>query len=139
VIMLQAGRPINRDLIPGRDESLFLSSQRPDRLWYLHSLLSSGYRGVISPGGKAAKAWSWPLTEVKLYVFLVCCLIRHWDNYAFFALSLKFDLYWEHAHRQLRQRLIIGSYGGQAVHVHHRYLTELDANLFPIAPTFSAY
>jgi hypothetical protein len=50
----------------------------------------------------------------------------------FFVLTLKFDLYWEHAQRQLRLRLIIGSYGGQAVHIHHSDLTELDANLFPI-------
>jgi hypothetical protein len=40
-----------------------LSSPRlPDRLWSPPNLLSNGYRGPFS-GGKAAEAWSWPLTS----------------------------------------------------------------------------
>jgi hypothetical protein len=37
---------------------IFSSPRRPDRLWSPPNLLSNGY-----PGGKAAEAWSWPLTS----------------------------------------------------------------------------
>jgi hypothetical protein len=43
--------------------SRFLFSPcRPDRLWGPPSLLYNGYRGLF-PRGKAAGAWSWPLTS----------------------------------------------------------------------------
>jgi hypothetical protein len=45
---------------------IFSSPGRPDRLWDPTSLLFSGYWGCF-PGGKAAGAWSWPLTSVDLY------------------------------------------------------------------------
>jgi hypothetical protein len=41
----------------------FFSPRRPDRLWSQPSLLSNGYRG-LTPGGKAARAWSWPLISI---------------------------------------------------------------------------
>jgi len=43
---------------------IFLSSPtRPDRVQDSPSLLSNGYRGS-NHGGKAAEAWSWPLTTI---------------------------------------------------------------------------
>jgi hypothetical protein len=41
---------------------IFSSPCRPDRLWSPPNLLSNGYRGLFSVG-KAAGAWSWPLTS----------------------------------------------------------------------------
>jgi hypothetical protein len=41
---------------------IFSSRSRPDRFCEPPSLLSNGYRGLFS-GGKAAGAWSWPLTS----------------------------------------------------------------------------
>jgi hypothetical protein len=41
---------------------IFFSPNRPDRLWGPPNLLFNGYRGSF-PGGKAAGAWSWPLTS----------------------------------------------------------------------------
>jgi hypothetical protein len=38
------------------------SPNRPDRLWDTPNLLSNGFWGSF-PGGKAAGAWSWPLTS----------------------------------------------------------------------------
>jgi hypothetical protein len=35
---------------------IFSSPRRPDRLWGPPSLLSNGYRGALSSGGKAAGA-----------------------------------------------------------------------------------
>jgi hypothetical protein len=43
--------------------SIFSSPRRSDRFWGPPSLLSNGYRGSF-PGGKAAGAWSWPLTSI---------------------------------------------------------------------------
>jgi hypothetical protein len=39
-----------------------ISPCRPDQLCGPPNLLSNGYR-VLFPQGKAAKAWSWPLTS----------------------------------------------------------------------------
>jgi len=39
------------------------SPPRPERLWGPPSLLQVGTRGSF-PGGKAAGAWSWPLTSI---------------------------------------------------------------------------
>jgi hypothetical protein len=41
---------------------IFTSSCCPDRLCGPPNLLHNGYRGLF-PGGKAAGAWSWPLTS----------------------------------------------------------------------------
>jgi hypothetical protein len=40
---------------------IFSSPRRPDRLWGPPNILSNGYRDSFL-GGKAAGAWSWPLT-----------------------------------------------------------------------------
>jgi hypothetical protein len=42
--------------------TIFSSPRRPERLWGPPSLLSNSYR-VLFPRGKAAGAWSWPLTS----------------------------------------------------------------------------
>jgi hypothetical protein len=42
---------------------IFCSPCCPDRLWGSPSLLSNGYGGAPFPGGKAARALSWPLTS----------------------------------------------------------------------------
>jgi hypothetical protein len=47
----------------GKGWEFFSSPPRPDRLWGPPSLLSNGYQGIFS-GGKAAEAWSWPLTSI---------------------------------------------------------------------------
>jgi hypothetical protein len=47
--------------IPGMAR-FFSSPQRPDQFWGPYRLLSNGHRGSF-PGGKAAVAWSWPLTS----------------------------------------------------------------------------
>jgi hypothetical protein len=41
---------------------IFSSPRLPDRLWGPPNLLSNGYRDSF-PGGKAARAWNWPLTS----------------------------------------------------------------------------
>jgi hypothetical protein len=41
---------------------IITSPYRPDRLWVPPNLLYNGYRKLF-PGGKAAGAWSWPLTS----------------------------------------------------------------------------
>jgi hypothetical protein len=41
---------------------IFSSPRRPDRLWGPPNLLSNGYRGSFTRG-KAAGAWSWPLSS----------------------------------------------------------------------------
>jgi hypothetical protein len=41
---------------------IFFLQRHPGRFWGPHSVLSNGYRGTFY-GGKAAGAWSWPLTS----------------------------------------------------------------------------
>jgi hypothetical protein len=43
-------------------KKIFTSPYRPDRLWGPPNFLQNGYLGFF-PGGKAAGAWSWPLTS----------------------------------------------------------------------------
>jgi hypothetical protein len=57
---LRVGRPTGRSSSPSGVKILF-SSRRPDRLWRPPSFLYNGYWGLF-PLGKAAGAWSWPLT-----------------------------------------------------------------------------
>jgi hypothetical protein len=45
----------DRGSIPSRDNRAFLLPLRPVRLWGLSDLLSSGYRGVRSPGVKSGR------------------------------------------------------------------------------------
>jgi hypothetical protein len=89
-----------RGLITGRGKRFF-SSQRPDRLWGTRNFLSNGYRGSFL-GGKAAGAWSWPLTSVSCrsqewwsytstpqLVFMAWCLINNRGTFAFYGTMAK--------------------------------------------------
>jgi hypothetical protein len=58
-----------------------------------------GTRGGSFPGGKAAGAWSWPLTSISCrgqrmrraipplpqYAFMTWCLVKHRDNFTFYS------------------------------------------------------
>lgn len=50
VTRLQVGRSRLRGVIDGKVSRSFSSFKRPGRLWRLHSLLFSGYRGRLSGG-----------------------------------------------------------------------------------------
>jgi hypothetical protein len=41
-----------------------------------------GTRGSF-PGGKAAEAWSWPLTSTHQYSLMAWCFVKHRDNFTF--------------------------------------------------------
>jgi len=57
-------------------------------------------------GGKAAGAWSWPLTSIYCrgqsmrgaihplpqYASMAWCLVKHWDNFTFFMLQVMSDV-----------------------------------------------
>jgi hypothetical protein len=54
-----------RGLSPERGWEFISSPPCPDRLRDPPSLLSNGYQGLFPWGGKAAGAWSWPLTSIQ--------------------------------------------------------------------------
>jgi hypothetical protein len=49
---------------PTEVKRFFSSPECPDWLWGPPSLLFNGYSGLFFPGGKAAVAWSWPLSSI---------------------------------------------------------------------------
>jgi hypothetical protein len=53
----------DRGSITGRGKTFFCYPQRPDRLW-AHSAFYPMGTGDSSSLGKAAEAWSWPLTSI---------------------------------------------------------------------------
>jgi hypothetical protein len=89
---LRAGRPG----LDSRQElwrDTFSSPPRLDRLWGPPSLLSHGYQGFF-PVGRAAGAWSWPLTSIQCrsqkcvvlyfhppYIFMLWCSVKCRDNF----------------------------------------------------------
>jgi hypothetical protein len=100
------------------------SPPRPYQLWDASSLLSGGYQGLF-PWGKAAGAWSWPLTSiycrsqecVELYLHSPdtpswnCARLKHRDNFILTYLTLSvFPIYMNFA-RFSTDFLVIKEYG----------------------------
>jgi hypothetical protein len=52
-----------RDSIPGRNNTFLSSPKRPDLTLGHHQTHNQWSPGLISPGGKASGAWSWPLAS----------------------------------------------------------------------------
>jgi hypothetical protein len=87
---------LGRGLIPGKENRLFSTPQRPDWLWGPPTLLFNGYLGG---GGRVAGAWSWPHldlvqrsrmvghTSTPTYVFMSWCLIR--ENFTFLQPNMR--------------------------------------------------
>jgi hypothetical protein len=56
-----AGQQMSHNLIPIRGKTSSPSPRHPDWFWGPPSLLINGYQGLFTRG-KAATAWSWPLS-----------------------------------------------------------------------------
>jgi hypothetical protein len=87
-----------------RSWEFFTSPPCPDLLWGPSSLLSDGYQGSF-PGGKAAGAWSWPVTSFlcrgqECFGYTSIPPVRpHWvmliwstgTNFTFFTVTLEIN------------------------------------------------
>jgi hypothetical protein len=84
----------DRGVSPGRGKRFFSSPQSPDRPWG-----SPRCTGGCFPGGKTTGVWrlslastwyrgqeEWSCISAPLYAFMVWCLIKHRNNYAFYFL-----------------------------------------------------
>jgi hypothetical protein len=60
--LLRAGRPRGWGSSPGGGKNFHFSKSFQAGSRVQPNLLSNGYWGLF-PGGKAAEAWSWPLTS----------------------------------------------------------------------------
>jgi hypothetical protein len=91
--------PDDRGSFPGRGRDYFSLPPRPNRLWGPSNLLINGYRSSFLRG-KAAGAWSWPLTfsqcqawnawsctSTPPYVFMAWYLVNYRDNFIFTKLT----------------------------------------------------
>jgi hypothetical protein len=88
--MLRAGRPILVE-----EMRFFSPPPLSPRLWGTSSLLYSGYRRLLSMRVKRSRREAnyrppsisevknaWNCTSTPPYVFMLCCLVKHRDNFA---------------------------------------------------------
>jgi len=67
--------------IPGRGYKFFSSPLHPDWLWGPCSLLSNGCEVDHSPLPWAKVKNVWSYTSTPPHVFMMCCLVKHRDNF----------------------------------------------------------